>query len=302
MIEFKPITLEEKDLILHYTLPFAPYDCDFSFGNLVAWSFLSQSSFALIGDSLVIRCTLPDGSHFYHLPIGVEDKVGVIKQLDDYAGQKKEVLKLRGHQAELQDIMEKCLLGKFEYKSDRNYFDYIYLRQDLVDLSGKDYQAKRNHVNKFSKLNSYTYTPITPDILPYCMELETEWCKKRHCFEIDGLRYEYRAFCNAVEHFEALGMVGGAIWVNKEIVSFTMGTPVNHECFDIEFEKANTDIDGAYAIINREFAARLPQQYVYLNREEDMGLEGLRKAKLSYHPTFMVEKCLAVKTNPLEYV
>jgi hypothetical protein len=297
MITFKPITIEDKDLINSYTDSHATYDCEFSFGNLYAWHFLNESSFAVVDNCLVIRFRTPHHSHLYLNPIGEGDKTKVIEQLDKEAQRNGEVFKVRGPQQEVMNMLEAYAAGGFTYEANRDYFDYVYSRTKLIELTGKNYQPKRNHINKFKKEYEYKFTPLTADILPYCLELESEWCKKRHCFEVESMKYEHQAFTNAIHHFEELGMSGGAIWVNDEIVAFTLGSPINHRTFDIQFEKADTDIDGVYAIINQEFAKTLPEQYIYLNREEDMGMEGLRKAKLSYHPEFMVEKCIAFKKS-----
>ncbi|MDL2251390.1 phosphatidylglycerol lysyltransferase domain-containing protein [Odoribacter sp. OttesenSCG-928-J03] len=295
MITFKHISLKDKELILSYTLPYATYDCEYSFGNLFSWNFYNESSYAIIDQCLVVRFTMEDGSHLYLSPIGKCDKTNVIKQLDEHSRTNNEVLKIRGSLQETLDMLEQYAPKGFEYVADRDYFDYVYLRKNLVELTGKNYQPKRNHINKFKKEYNYKYTPLTPEIVPYCIELEKEWCKKRDCLNFPSLKHEHEAFCNTINNYEALGISGGAIWVDDEIVAFTLGSPINHETFDVQFEKADTDIDGAYTIINQEFASRLPEQFIYLNREEDMGMEGLRKAKLSYHPEFLVEKCIATK-------
>lgn len=297
MIAFHPISIQDQEVITSYTIPHAPYDCEYSFGNLLSWHFMNESSYAVVEGCLVIRFRLEDNSFVYLTPIGEGDVISVIRQLEEESKTEGMPFKLRGTYSELNELLERHMPTLFEYKIFRDYFDYVYLRKDLVELKGKNYHQKRNHVNKFKKEYAYRFTPLTTDMLPYCMELEMKWCKKRNCTEETSMQYEYQAFQTIIQNYEALNMQGGAIWVNDEIVAFTLGSPINYNTFDIQFEKADTDIDGAYNIINQEFANHLPEQYIYLNREEDMGVEGLRKAKLSYHPVFLVEKCIATKKD-----
>ena len=171
--------------------------------------------------------------------------------------------------------LEKAFPDRFNFVSDRDYADYIYLRSDLSTLKGKKFQSKRNHLNKFrSNYPNYTYKPLTSDLIPACLELET-------------------SMTAALQHLEQLDVIGGVLYVEDEIVAFTFGAPINQTTFDTCVEKANTAVEGAYAMINYEFANHIPSQYIYINREEDLGLEGLRKAKLSYQPEVILEKYMA---------
>lgn len=135
------------------------------------------------------------------------------------------------------------------------------------------------------------------------LELEAKWCKANDCDQQEGTGNERRALIYALNHFEELGLTGGILHVNGQIVAFTFGMPINKETFGVHVEKADTSIDGAYAMINYEFANHIPEQYIYINREEDLGIEGLRKAKLSYHPETILEKYMAcLKEQPVEMI
>ena len=171
-------------------------------------------------------------------------------------------------------------------------------------MKGKKFQAKRNHINRFrNTYPDYEYTPITPDRIQECLDLEAEWCKVNNCDQQEGTGNERRALIYALHNFEALGLTGGILHVNGKFVAFTFGMPINHETFGVHVEKADTSIDGAYAMINYEFANRIPEQYIYINREEDLGIEGLRKAKLSYQPVTILEKYMAcLKDHPMDMV
>jgi hypothetical protein len=189
--------------------------------------------------------------------------------------------------------LETQMPERFSFYAPRDYNDYIYLRTDLATLVGKKYQPKRNHVNKFKKTYSYEYLPITSELIPECLRFEAQWCRMHDCNAADGTGNERQAVLDGLNNFDALGLTGGALRVGDDLVAFTFGMPISADTFGVHVEKADTRFDGAYAVINYEFANRVPEQYIYLNREEDMGVEGLRKAKLSYHPTILLEKYTA---------
>ena len=178
---------------------------------------------------------------------------------------------------------------------DRDYFDYVYQRQDLAELKGKHYQPKRNHVNKFKREYNFTAEPLTQQAVAECLEFEASWCRVHGYEEDENILNERQAMVYAFEHWERLGLRGLVIRVEGKVAAFTFGAPINHDTFGVHFEKADIRIDGAYSAVNQFFAASLPEEYVYLNREEDLGIPGLRQAKLSYQPAFLLEKIRAVK-------
>ena len=202
------------------------------------------------------------------------------------------------------DELEELMPGQFTFTADRDYADYLYLRTDLATLAGKKLQPKRNHVNKFKRTYpDYQYTPITPDRIGECLDLEAEWCLANNCQQHEGTGNERRALTYALDHFEELGLTGGILHVGGRIAAFTFGMPINRDTFGVHVEKADTSIEGAYAMINYEFANHVPPQYVYLNREEDLGIEGLRKAKLSYQPAIILQKYSAcLKQEPVPHI
>lgn len=295
MTEFKPITLQDKELITNYISPANERDCDFSFANLCSWHFITESSYAIIHHHLVIRFTNSEGIHEYFMPFGPGKLIPVIKELEEYARANNEPLCLRGIIPEMREKLEQYFPTLFEYTSDRDYFDYIYNRQDLAELKGKNYQPKRNHVNKFRKEYEFTYEPLTANVLPACLQFESEWCMKHGYIENENIRNERRALTFALRHFEELDLTGAIIHIGGRMVAFTFGAPITHDTFGVHYEKADISFDGAYSAINQLFASHLPEQYIYLNREEDLGIPGLRQAKLSYHPVILLEKTKAVK-------
>lgn len=293
MLKFKDVTLADKEIIQSFTLNSWRQNCDLSFSNLCSWRFIYDTQFAIIGNFLVFRFHA-DGELAYMMPIGEGDQTEVLRAMIEDARKLDKPFRMMGVCIGTKDEIEQIMPGKFEFTSDRDYADYVYLHSDLATLKGKKYQSKRNHINKFMRTYpDHEYKQITPELIPECLALEAEWCKANNCHEQEALVTERKSLTYALNHFDELGLIGGILHVNGQIVAFTFGMPINNHTFDVCIEKANADIDGAYTMINYQFANHIPEQYTYINREEDLGIEGLRKAKLSYHPVILLEKCMA---------
>lgn len=297
MIEFKEITLADKNIIQSFTMNSQRRNCDLSFSNLCSWRFMYHTKFAIVDSFLILRF-YADDELAYMMPIGQGDLKKVLEDIIDDAQQLNHPFQILGVCTGMKADIEAVMPNQFTFASDRDYADYIYLRTDLSTLKGKKYQSKRNHINKFLKsYPGYEYKPITPELVSECLALEAEWCRANNCHEQETLDAERKSLTYALKHFDELELTGGILHVDGKIVAFTFGMPINNYTFDVCIEKANTDIDGAYTMINYEFANHIPEQYTYINREEDLGLEGLRKAKLSYQPEIILEKCIATLNN-----
>lgn len=303
MIPFKDIELTDKELITSYTLDSPRQNCDLSFSNLCSWRFLYDTQFAVLDGFLLFKFWA-DGELVYMMPTGRGDLRKVLDALIEDAHREKSCLCLLGVTQDNCAELEALMPGRFRFTVDRDYADYIYLRTDLATLSGKRYQPKRNHVNKFRKnYPDYEYLPITPARIGECLDLEAEWCKANGCDQQEGTGNERRALVYALHHFEELGLTGGILHAGGKMAAFTFGMPINRTTFGVHVEKADTSIEGAYAMINYEFANHLPEQYIYLNREEDLGIEGLRRAKLSYHPALLLEKySVCLREEPVPHI
>ncbi len=267
-----------------------------SFSNMCSWSFMFGTSFAVVDGWLLIKYRM-DGMPFYMMPFGKGDLRKPLEMLDEDARSEGSMLRMLGVCADMIPVLQDLMPERFTFSTNRNYADYLYLRTELADLAGRKFQAKRNHVNKFMRTYSYEYVPITAGHVAECLELEAKWCETNDCDSREGAACERRALTFALQNFDQLGLTGGMLYADGQIAAFTFGMPISEDTFGVQVEKADTGIDGAYAMINREFAARIPGQYTYINREEDLGIEGLRKAKLSYHPTIILDKYEARMKN-----
>ena len=298
-IDFKPITIDDKEVITSFTLPSPLRNCDLAFSNMCRLRFLYQSEYAVYKNFLLIRFYIEEKNKkriAYMRPIGNGDFRDALLQLEEDSWQHGHPLLMLGVTPISKDLLEEAFPGEFSYIPERDYFDYIYLREDLATLKGKKFQAKRNHVNKFKKQYAYEYEPLTAELVPECLEFEAKWYKaNRTDDDQEELTDERKSMIFALNHFKELNLLGGAIRIDHKLVAFTFGSPINQDTFGVHVEKADTDYEGAYSIINQEFASRIPEQYVYVNREEDLGIPGLRKAKLSYNPTILLPKAAVIK-------
>ena len=191
--------------------------------------------------------------------------------------------------------MEDLCPGRYEFTPDRDNYEYIYKSEDLINLSGKKFRQKKNHLNQFRmQYSNYEYLPITEDIIPLCRETAASWVETHH---EEGIEDELVAINLLFDNWDALGLKGGAIKLFGRVEAFSIGEILNDRIALIHIEKANPDIRGLYQAIYNEFIRHEFSEVEFINREEDMGLPGLRQAKESYNPDHFAEKYDAVYAN-----
>lgn len=290
MIVFKDVTPQDKEIFDSFYKYKCLQNSESSFANLCAYAFLYYGQYAIVENCLVTRIHFErNKSLCYHYPIGPNGMDKAIERIIEDAQEQAYNLHFICEHSELPSRFAQ----RFRSEAKRDFLDYLYLREDLQNLKGKKLQAKRNHINKFNKLYSWQYEQLDKDSCFECMEVEEKWCKssiERHPEAEEEYLNEKRVIEFLLNNFEQLGIFGGAIKIEGRIVAFSLGSKINDNTFDTHIEKADRDIEGAFAIINQQIALHLPENYIYINREEDLGMEGLRQAKLSYHPFRMIEK------------
>ena len=316
MIKFKDITVQDKDVIQRFTLYGERQNCDLSIANLISWRFLYNTQFAIVKNHLVVRFYV--NNHLaYMLPLPQptlnangkwcvepckECSAEVIQLMKEDANAMGYPLKIMGVCNYMADILEKTFPNVFEIKADRDVADYIYTREKLVLLSGKKLHGKRNHINKFKSLYpNYAYKPLTKEFIPQCLLLAKQWIEAYQAEGADTnqLTAELRSMTRAFEFWDDLSLIGGTLWVENHLVAFSYGCAINQNTFDVCVEKADVNYEGSFTMINNLFAKHLPEQFYYINREEDLGEEGLRRAKLSYHPDILLEKNTVMEAHVL---
>ena len=217
----------------------------------------------------------------------------VFAQLDEYFSSQGLPFIMRAVTESFAELLETEYPGMFYLEEERDLADYMYLGEDLRELKGRKYHSKRNHLSNFRKnYPDYVYESMTADMVEEVWQYLEDWCGQKACSgSLDtGLHCEQKAIREALDHFEALDYKGAVIRIDGKIAAFTLGEMLNDETVVIHVEKANGAITGLYGAINQEFLLHEWPEAKYVNREEDTGAEGLRKAKLSYHPVELIKK------------
>lgn len=294
MIDFQPLSLADRSRYGRYLLDGTERGCEYSFANLYLWG---RQRCAEICGQLVLFSQF-NRRTVYPFPAGGPDKKCALDAIIADARERDIPCRITGLSQEDIAYIEAAYPGMFRFHCDRDSYDYVYDIHDLADLKGRKYQKKRNHYNRFrEQYPYYCVEPLSSENIAAVTEMAEQWYEDRLREDPNGdYHMERVAIRKALAHYEALGMEGLVLRDGQQVLAFTLGSPLSDNTYDIHFEKARQCADGAYAVINCEFARYLRAQHpklAYLNREDDLGLEGLRKAKLSYYPHHLVEKCWA---------
>lgn len=292
MLTFRSIELEDKDLINTYLSNQNYRISDLCFTNLYAWGKKFDTQFAVENDFLFIRFKDNYERNSYLIPVGKGDiKKGIEIIIEDHL-QFNSVFQIRGVTQEMIDGIEKAMPNTFSYKLNRSVSDYIYTSKKLIQLKGKKLQSKRNHINRFNRENKWQYKTLTgnPELVKECKNMLDKWMNINGEDKDPSIAYDDFATTIMLDYFEYLNLRGGLICVDNEIAAFSVGEVLTSDTIVVHVEKAFTTIHGAYTIMNQQFALNESADYKYINREEDMGVENLRKAKLSYQPDILLEK------------
>lgn len=294
MIDFKPLELNQKATYEQLLCAGGEHGCEYSFVNLYLWG---RQKAAIVAEHVVFFCQFNRRS-VYLFPAGQGDKKAALDAIAQDAKKRGIPCRLVGLTHDDCALLEQLYPGQLQYHFDRDSFDYVYDIHDLADLAGRKYQRKRNHLNRFRQNNpQHTLEPITDENLPQVEALVDRWYFERQQADPHSdFHMERAALSKALRQRKELGLESLLLRTADGVVAMTMGSQLNENTFDIHFEKALDGVEGAYAAINNGFARYLQEKHphiAFLNREDDLGLEGLRKAKLSYCPHHMVEKSWA---------
>ncbi|MGL5973347.1 MAG: DUF2156 domain-containing protein [Oscillospiraceae bacterium] len=288
---FKQPTLDDKQIVEKYLKNVKYFGCEYSISNFILWAKYYKVEFCIVDDILIIRSNNEGIS--YNYPVGnfnLKDIIGkLIKQCEE------DGVKFRLHnltECMIEDI-GKIYKDKFDFTFDESSSDYIYNSHDLINLTGKKYSAKRNHINKIDTLG-WSYENIDEHNIKDCIDMSCEWFRKNDSSNDETKIAEKTVIKDAFNNFDFLGLKGGLIRLDNKVIAFSLGEEINKDVFVVHIEKAFSDIQGSYPLINREFIKNVASKYKYINREEDMGIEGLRKAKRSYHPEFLLKKHIGI--------
>lgn len=296
MLDFSAPAVQDKEWIMALSAKSNLRSADFSYGSIFCWSDAIHPSVARVEDRLILRYVIND-EVCYAYPVGFGNMRPALDAIRADAEYLNVPLKIRGITQNVLPEAENFYEKKpYEILTDNRYSDYVYPIEGLVTLSGKKYHAKKNHVNRFMADNDWSFEPITEKNIDECHSMSSDWFIHASKERETGFTGEIKALFKTFENYFAMGFDGGLIRVCGSVAAFTIGERISHDTFVTHFEKADPHTNGGYSIINQQFAKYLQETYpslLYINREEDMGLENLRKAKQSYKPVFMVDKYTA---------
>lgn len=295
MVQFKTVTLRDKAWVDEIVMAENSPSADYNFGNIYIWDKHYRQLICRLGGRMLTKLRY-EGKPTFVFPIGTGPLRPAIEALREFAACKGYPFRLRGLTEKHIQQLEEEYPGCFEYTEDVDCADYIYRADKLSTYSGKALHGKKNHCNRFEAENDWDFVPLTRELIPGCLDMLDLWSEENAGRLDESIAYEHDAIIRAFAAFEQLGLEGGVLRVSGRIVGFTVGEFACPDTFNVHFEKAEADINGAYPMVCRELTRMLMAKYpqlVYMNREDDMGFESLRRSKLSYKPEYLLKKYTA---------
>ena len=291
-MDFKKIELSDKGWV-NELLKYSDFKgSEYCFANNFNWREVYNIEIARYKDFGVLRNNGREKNFLF--PFGKGDIKEVINELFKLCTQENIPFGMFGITKESKELLEKEMPNVFNYEEQRDYEDYIYSTEKLITLSGKKLHSKRNHINFFlNEYKDWQYEPITKDNMQDAIDMSINWCKLNDVAENIDKKEEIESVKSAFKHFDELGLTGGLIRLNGEVIAYSIGEPLSSDTFIVHIEKAYSHIRGAYPMINQQFVLNNCKDFLYINREEDTGDLGLRKAKLSYNPQIVLTKYYA---------
>ena len=293
-IEWQKLTVEDKEALKPYYSYEQSNSCEVCFANNILWSPFYELEYAFIEEMLVFITRRKQYS--VGMPMAKDENSEknlkkVLLILEEYFKAENQVFHLHLVTQEKFKVLEQLFPGKYHIEYDRDAADYVYEVSKMISLAGKKLHGKRNHINKFKEMNpDWKYETLSKENLEECFAMAEEWKGLNLCDKKGQKHAEFCVTKRALKQYEELGLTGGILRAGEKIVAFTLGEELNRDMFVVHIEKAFAEVQGAYPMINQQFLLHEASGYKYVNREDDAGQEGLRKAKLSYYPVFLQEK------------
>jgi hypothetical protein len=285
-MEFLPVRLEKQNEYIQRLAQCTQVPSDYSFINLWGWGPEYGLQWAWTDELVWLKQTVPNTKLW--APIGNWQSIdwpSAFRWLAD------ESIGFTRIPEELKTIWLQQLAAKIDFQEVRSHWDYVYLADDLINLSGNRYHKKKNLYNQFVRKQTFEFVQLQPAFINQAIEMQNNWCEWRDCESSDMLAAENRAIQKTLASWQQLqGILGGAITVANRMVAYTVAEKVSDDTVIIHFEKGNPEYKGIYQAINQMFLADLDRSIQWVNREQDLGDQGLRKAKLSYHPHHHLKK------------
>lgn len=294
-MEYTKLDLSHKPLLESFTKQNGRWLSDTNFTNMFMWRHSRDISFCIFNNQLIIQTQYPTQTPFIFYPLGQGEKKPIINSLIEYYATLGLDLEIHSLQKDEAESLQRDFPERFEFTQRRDRFEYIYNTQELIELSGRKFHKKKNHLNRFYlQYPNACFESLGAENLGEVLSVNNQWfnaaMEAKQGERDEGLYYENLGINDALANFEILGLSGGLLRNEGEIIAFSFGEELDSKMALIHIEKANITFSGAYQAINQALLKNKFAHCLYVNREEDLGIEGLRKAKLSYQPSFLLEK------------
>jgi len=297
-LHFRDVTVADKEWVEPLLRMSERGSLEYNFTTTFVWRNVYSYHIARLDDYFLLRSDPKNPTYLF--PAGRGPLKPVIQALQADAQQLDAPLRFDTVLPAAKARLEALYPGKFTFERSRDNADYVYETQALATLSGKKLASKRNHIHRFlDHYPDWQYELLTQENLNEVRLMNTAWILQTGCAPDTGLSDEYCAVESAIRHYDELKLSGGLIRAEGKVIAFSIGDSLNDDTFLVHFEKAFPTIQGAYPMINQQFVQHNCMEYQYINREEDAGIKGLRRAKLSYHPLLLVEKYTAELREPI---
>lgn len=296
MLNFKTVTLCDKEWIDEIVFAENSPSADYNFGNIYIWDKAFRQLVCRLDGRMLTKLRY-EGHPSFAFPIGTGALRPAIEALREYAAVKGYPFRLHGVTEGHKAMLEAEYPGGFSYEEDTDCFDYVYAAEKLATYSGKALHGKKNHCNRFEAENDWRFVELTREYIPGCLDMLDVWTEDNSLRLADSISAEHDAIIRAFAAFERLSLEGGVLLSGGRIVGFTVGEMINEDTFDVHFEKAEGSINGAYPMVCRELTRMMLAKHPalkYINREDDMGLAPLRFSKQSYKPEYLLKKYTAL--------
>lgn len=284
-MEWKNLEIQDKEIIDEYTKG-RFNTCDYNFSNQVLWSIGEKTQYKIQENTLFIK-GIYNGEEYYYMPIPKNENTEI---LNFWRNSIKKLLLEKKRIILVPEYWKEILENDFILEERRESFDYVYNSQDLGTLKGRKYSKKKNRINNFKKLYNYTYEPINEKNIHEVIQFQEDWCHNRECSSIPVLINENLGIITILNNFNKLDLIGAVIKVDGKVIAYSLGEILNDDYAVIHIEKGLNDYIGSYQMINYLFAQNEFGKCKFINREDDFGDEGLREAKESYHPAYLLKK------------
>jgi len=298
-LKFRKITLEDREPIQRIYMEYPSMSCTRSFANTYLWARYYKVTAAEAGGTYIFRSENEEemgAKTSFAMPAGSRESVRqAVASIMEYCRAHEVPLQIYSVTEQDFALLEELFPGTFSISYSENDADYVYESEKLITLAGKKYHGKRNYINRFHLEHpDWTYESITHDNVEDCFQMALKWRNENGCNDDPEKCAEMCVALNSLRLMDELSLRGGLIRTEGKVVAFSIGEGLNEDTFDVHIEKAFADVPGAYPIINQQFVLHETEGFKYINREEDVGSEGLRIAKRSYHPVIMVNKGVVV--------